>query len=231
MTVALKILTSNSTRPVLDALIPAYEKSTGNKVALTADSAKAMVERIKGGETGDIVVLGTGALKDLAAAGFVTDASRRPFARAVVGVGVCSGTPHPDISSLESFRKSLLAAKSIAHTTQGASGMYIPVMLENIGISAEMKSRTVTRPGGYIGRVVVSGEAEVALQQIPELMAVPGLDVVGPLPAEVQKVFETSVGLVTRSANAAAAESLVRFLLDPAHARLFKGKGLEQATS
>ena len=229
MAIELKILTSNSTRPVLDALIPAYEKSTGNKVSLIADSAKAMVERIKGGETGDIVVLGSGALKDLSVAGFVTDAGRRPFARAVVGVGVRSGTPHPDISSLESFRKSLLAARSIAHTTHGASGMYIPVMLEKLGIAAEMKSKTVTRPGGYIGRIVVSGEADVALQQIPELMAVPGLDVVGPLPAEVQKVFETSIGLVVKSVNAAAAEELIRFFLDTAHGPLFQSKGLEQA--
>ena len=231
MATELKILTSNSTRPVLDALIPSYEKSTGNNVSLLADSAKAMIERIKGGETGDIVVLGTGALKDLAAAGFVTEPSRRPFARAVVGVGVRSGTPHPDISSLESFRKSLLAAKSIAHTTHGASGMYIPVMLEKLGIAAEMKSKTVTRPGGYIGRVVVSGEADVALQQIPELMAVPGLDVVGPLPAEVQKVFETSIGLVVKSVNAAAAEELIRFFLDTAHGPLFQSRGLEQAAS
>ena len=229
MAIELKILTSNSTRPVLDALIPAYEKSTGNKVSLIADSAKAMVERIKGGETGDIVVLGSGALKDLSVAGFVTDAGRRPFARAVVGVGVRSGTPHPDISSLESFKKSLLAAKSIPHTTQGASGMYIPVMLEKIGIAAEMKPKTVTRTGGYIGRVVVSGEAEVALQQIPELMAVPGLDVVGPLPAEVQKVFETSIGLVVQSSNAAAAEALVQFFRDTTHGPLFQSKGLEQA--
>ena len=229
MAIELKILTSNSTRPVLDALIPAYEKSTGNKVSLIADSAKAMVERIKGGETGDIVVLGTGALKDLAATGFVTDASCRPFARAVVGVGVRSGSPHPDISSLEAFKKSLLAAKSIAHTTQGASGMYIPVMLEKIGIAAEMKPKTVTRTGGYIGRVVVSGEAEVALQQIPELMAVPGLDVVGPLPAEVQKVFETSIGLVVQSSNAAAAEALVQFFRDTTYGPLFQSKGLEQA--
>jgi|GEM_PF-2208098 len=100
MAIALKILTSNSTRPVLDALVPAYEKSSGNKVTLSADSAKAMVARIKGGESGDLVVLGTGALQDLAEAGHVTAASRRGFAHAVVGVGVRKGTPHPDISSL-----------------------------------------------------------------------------------------------------------------------------------
>ncbi len=227
MAITLKILTSNSTRPVLDALIPDYEKHTGNQVTISADSAKAMVARIKGGETGDLVVLGSGALKGLAEAGFVTDNTRRGFARAVVGVGVRSGAPRPDISSLAAFKQSLLAAKSIAHTVHGASGMYIPVMLEKLGISEQMKARTVTRPGGYIGEVVVAGEAEIALQQIPELMAVPGLDLVGPLPAEVQKVFETSVGLCAASKNTAAAQALIDFIADPKHAALFKTKGLE----
>ena len=226
----IRLLTSNSTRPVLDALLPAYEKISGNQVTVDADSAKAMVARIKNGEIGDLVVLGTGALKDLAEAGYVVPTSRHGFARAVVGVGVRSGAPHPDISSVAAFKQSLLAAKSIAHTVHGASGMYIPVMLEKLGIAEQMKTKTVTRPGGYIGTVVVAGEADIALQQIPELMAVPGLDLVGPLPAEVQKVFETSVGLCTASDNTAAVQALIDFFANPEHTALFKTKGLEQVS-
>lgn len=228
MSIELKILTSNSTRPVLDALILAYEKSTGNKVSISADSAKAMVARIKGGETGDIVVLGSGALKELAEAGFIKAETQRGFARALVGVGVRSGAPRPDISSLEAFKQSLLAAKSIAHTVHGASGMYIPVMLEKLGIAEQMKAKTVTRPGGYIGTVVVAGEADIALQQIPELLAVPGLDLVGPLPDAVQKTFETSAGLFAASKNLAAAQAMLEFFAAPAHATLFSNKGLQQ---
>ena len=96
-----------------------------------------MVARITGGEPGDVVVLGSGALKELVEAGIIVAASRRAFARALVGVGVRSGAPRPDISSLEAFRKSLLAARSIAHTVHGASGMYIPVMLEKLGIAEQ----------------------------------------------------------------------------------------------
>ncbi|MBS1219632.1 MAG: hypothetical protein H6R21_2765 [Proteobacteria bacterium] len=223
----LKILTSNSTLPVLNALIPAYEQATGTKVTLSADSAKAMVTRIRGGETGDVIVLGSGAVKELAAAGFIAAASRRPFARAVVGVGVRSGTPHPDISSVDAFRKTLLAAKSIAHTVHGASGMYIPTLLEKLGIAEQMKPKTVTRPGGYIGKVVVGGEAEIALQQIPELLAVAGLDCVGPLPEAVQKSFETSIALFSASPHAAAAQAMVDFFANPANTPLFRQKGLE----
>jgi molybdate transport system substrate-binding protein len=223
----IKILTSNSTLPVLDALIPVYEKSSGNTVAVSADSAKAMVARIRGGESGDVLVLGNGAVKELTEAGFINGATRRGFARAIVGVGVRSGTPHPDISSVDAFRKTLLAARAIAHTVHGASGMYIPTLLEKLGIAAEMKAKTVTRPGGYIGKVVVEGEADIALQQIPELLAVPGLDCVGPVPDAVQKSFETSIALFSNSTQAAVAQVMADFFANPVNTPLFREKGLE----
>jgi molybdate transport system substrate-binding protein len=223
----IKILTSNSTLPVLDALIPVYEKSSGNTVTVSADSAKAMVARIRGGESGDVLVLGNGAVKELTEAGFINGATRRGFARAIVGVGVRSGTPHPDISSVDAFRKTLLAARAIAHTVHGASGMYIPTLLEKLGIAAEMKAKTVTRPGGYIGKVVVEGEADIALQQIPELLAVPGLDCVGPVPDAVQKSFETSIALFSNSTQAAAAQVMADFFANPVNTPLFREKGLE----
>ena len=215
---------------MLDALIPVYEKSSGNTVTVSADSAKAMVARIRGGESGDVLVLGNGAVKELTEAGFINGATRRGFARAIVGVGVRSGTPHPDISSVDAFRKTLLAARAIAHTVHGASGMYIPTLLEKLGIAAEMKAKTVTRPGGYIGKVVVEGEADIALQQIPELLAVPGLDCVGPVPDAVQKSFETSIALFSNGTQAAAAQAMADFFANPVNTPLFREKGLEHVT-
>lgn len=229
MSLNLRILTSNSTLTVLDVLIPAYEKATGNKVSVSGDSAKSMVARIRAGETGDAIVLGSGAVKELADDGIIVATSRRAFARAIVGVGVRNGFPHPDISSVDAFRQSLLAARAIAHTVHGASGMYIPTLLEKLGISEQMKAKTVNRPGGYIGKVVVSGEADIALQQIPELMAVPGLDVVGPVPDAVQKTFETSAGLFAASKNITAAQAMLDFFSRPENATLFSAKGLQQA--
>lgn len=226
----LKILTSNSTRPILDALIPAYEKSSGNTVTISGDSAKAMVARIRGGESGDVLVLGSGAVKELAEAGFIDGTSRRSFARAVVGVGVRSGTPHPDIGTVDAFRNTLLAARAIAHTVHGASGMYIPTLLEKLGIAEQMKAKTVNRPGGYIGTVVVAGEADIALQQIPELLAVPGLDCVGPVPDAVQKSFETSIALFSASPHAKAAQAMIEFFASPANTPLFRAKGMEHIT-
>jgi molybdate transport system substrate-binding protein len=194
-----------------------------------ADSAKTMLARIQDGETGDIVILGKAAVEELVKLGLVAAGTPRPFSRARVGVAVRAGAPRPDISSVESFKRALLAAKSIAHTVHGASGMYVPVMLERLGIAAEMKPKTVTRPGGYIARVVAAGEAEIAIQQIVELLAVPGVDLVGPLPDAIQKVFETSAALFTAAREPQAAETLLRFLLAPSAGAVFREKGLEQA--
>ncbi len=229
MTLTLRILTSNSTRTILDALAPAWEQATGNRVTMTADSAKAMVARIKSGETGDAVILGSGVLKELAEAGIVVDASRRPFARARVGVGVRRGFPKPDIGSVDAFRQSLLAAKSVAHTVHGASGMYMPELFEKLGIAGQMKPKTVTRPGGYIGSVVVAGEADLALQQLPELLAVDGLELVGPIPDAVQKTLETASGIVATSLHAEAARAMLDFFARPEHRAVYAEKGLEQA--
>ena len=225
----LKLLTSNSSFPVLEALAPEYERATGVAYTVQVDTARNMLARIKAGEPADVTVLAAPDVDELITLGIVAAGSRRPFARSRVGVAVRAGAPKPDISSVEAFRRSLLAATSIAHTVNGVSGRYVPVLLARLGIAEQMKSRTVTREGGYIGRVVVAGEAEIAIQQIVELLAVPGIDLVGPLPDEIQKVFETASGIFAASQRSEAAESLLRFLLAPAAAGTFQAKGLEQA--
>ena len=224
----LRILTSNSSRTVLDALTPAYERASGHRYAVAFDSAKRMLARIKDGETGDVVILGASVVDDLARSGVVRAGSGRLFARSRIGVAVRAGAPKPDISTVEAFKRALLNARSIAHTVHGASGMYVPVLLERLGIAEQMKSRIVTRQGGYIGGVVAAGEAEIAVQQIVELLAVPGIDLVGPLPDEIQKVFETAAGIFAASKQPAAAQAMLRYFLAPANAGVFREKGLEQ---
>lgn len=225
---ALTVLTSNSTQPLLEALAARFERETGKAVRVRCDSAKVMLARIKAGETGDVVVLGTAALDDLVTLGRVEPATRRLFARSRVGVAVRKGVPHPDISTVEALRRTLLDARVIAHTVHGASGMYVPTLLERLGIAEEMKAKTVTRPGGFIGVVVASGEAEIAVQQISELLAVPGIELVGPLPDEVQKVFETAAGLFVDSARPEDARALLRYFSTRECAMVFEEKGLEQ---
>jgi molybdate transport system substrate-binding protein len=221
------VLTSNSTQPVLDALGALFEREGGGGVSLRCDSAKVMLQRIKDGDRADVVVLGASAIDELAKLGIVEAGSVRPFAHSRVGVAVKAGAPHPDISSVEAFKRTLLDAKSVAHTVHGASGMYVPVLLERLGIADEVKRKTVTRPGGFIGGVVASGEAEIAVQQISELLAVPGIELVGPLPDEIQKVFLTSAARFTSAGS--DAQALLEFFSLPACANIFEAKGLEAA--
>jgi molybdate transport system substrate-binding protein len=225
----IQILTSNSSRSILDALAPAFERASGRRYSMRFDSAKKMLTRIESGETGDVVILEAAVVRKLEQAGTVAAGSPRLFARSRVGVAVRAGAPRPDMSSVEAFKRAMLGARSIAHTVHGASGMYVPVLLERLGIAEQMKPKTVTRPGGYIGGVVASGEAEIAVQQIVELLAVPGIDLVGPLPDEIQKVFESAAGIFTASTQRPAAEDVLRFFATPAHAGLFQKVGLEQA--
>ena len=224
----MQVLTSHSSFPVLDALAPVFERASGRRYSVLHDSARTMLARIREGARADAVVLGTPAIDELDRLGIVAGGSRRPFARARVGVAVRAGARKPDIGTVEAFRRALLEARSIAHTVHGASGLYVPVLLERLGIAEQMKPKTVTRPGGYIAGVVASGEAELAIQQIVELLAVPGVELVGPLPEEIQKVFETSAAVFTDCAQPRAAEELIRFLLSPGVESVFREKGLEQ---
>jgi molybdate transport system substrate-binding protein len=227
----LKVLTSNSSFPVLDALVPAFERATRQRYVVQVDTARKILARIKGGETADVAILAASDIDELVRLGILAAGSARPFARSRVGVAVRGGAPRPDISSVAAFRRSLLEAKSIAHTMNGVSGRYVPMLLEQLGIAREMRPKTVTREGGYIGRVVAAGEAEIAIQQIVELLAVPGIDVVGPLPEEIQKVFPTAAGIFSASAQPSAAEGLLRFLLAPEAAPVFRERGLEAVTA
>lgn len=228
MTITLTLRTSNSTRPVLDMLLPDFERATGHKVTLILDSAKNALARIKAGERADVAVLLGKSIDELAGMGILEAGSCRPFARSTIGIGVLQGAPRPDISTVDAFKRALRNAKSIAHTVHGPSGAYFPGLIERLGIADQVKPKTVTRPGGYIGVVVTAGEAEMAFQQICELVAVPGIDVVGPIPEEIQHHFDSKAGIFAESANQAAASQLLAFLTQPQHAAAFRKAGLEQ---
>lgn len=224
----LTLRTSNSTRPVLDMLLPEFERATGHQITLILNTAKNSLARIIAGERADVAVLLGTSVDTLAEMGILTAASRQPFARSSIGMAVLRGAPKPDISTVDAFRQTLLNAKSVAHTVHGPSGACFPGLIERLGIAEQVKPKTVTRPGGYIGVVVTAGEAEMAFQQICELLAVPGLDVVGPIPAAIQCYFDSSAAIFSASKNQAAARELLNFLARAENAATFKAAGLEQ---
>ena len=223
----IKVLCSNSSRAVMDELVPQFERASGHKVAVSYDPAKIMLQRIQRGETADLAILGAPAIDELTKQGKIVSASRRDLARCGIGVAVRAGAPKPDIGSVEAFKRALLNAKSVAHTKSGVSGMHFAGLIERLGIAEQMKARVRTQPGGLVGELVASGDVEMAVQQIPELMAVPGTELVGPLPRELQMITVSSAGIFADAREPAAAQALLEFLSTPAAARVYKARGLE----
>ena len=225
----IKLFCSNSLRGALTDLVPAFERASGHQVEISYDPAKVMMERIGRGETADAVIIGGEAIDQLVKQGKVAAGSKRAFASCGVGVAVKAGAKKPDIGSVEAFKRALLGAKSIAWTQQGASGIYFSGLIERLGIAGEIRSKAAQQPGGLIAEQLVQGKADLAIQQIPELMAVPGTELVGPLPKEIQQVTASSAGIFAGSQNAKAAEELLAFLTSPASKTVLKAKGLEPA--
>ena len=227
MSGVLQLMSTNSTRGVLDELLRRYASQGGPRVELHVDTAKLTRARLQAGAAADAVVLSAPMLHEFEAAGRIEPGSLRPFGRARIGVGVRRGFAKPDIGSVHALREALLAARAIAHTRDGASGRCIPQLLQELGIAEALQGRIVTREGGPIGPVVVEGEADLALQQLPELMGVPGIEVVGLLPEELQRTFDTASAMLADTRQPRAARALLDYLAQPEHREVFESRGLE----
>lgn len=223
----IRLLTSNQMRGPLAELLPHFERESGHAVSASYEPAKIMLERIARGETGDLAILAAPAIDELVKTGKMDAASRRPIASCGVGIAVRAGARKPDIGTVEAFKKALLAAKSVAWTLEGASGIYFTKLIERLGIAAELQAKAVRLPGGLIGELIVAGRAELAVQQIPELLAVPGVELAGPLPRELQVTTRTVAGIFTGAKQPAAARALIDCLAAPAAAPVFRKCGHE----
>ena len=223
----MKVMCSNSMRGVMDRLIPQFERASGNKVEITYDPAKRMMTRIRGGESADVAIIGSGAIEELARDGLISPDTRVELARSSVGMAVAAGAAKPDIDTVEAFKTALLKAKSVAYTIEGASGMHFAELIEQLGIADAIKDKARRQPGGFVGDLVARGEAEVAIQQVSELMAVPGIQLVGPIPRELQKITVVSGGVFRSAGSPAAGRALLAFLTSPAARAVMQAKGLE----
>ncbi len=226
----IKVLSANGMREVMEDLGPKFERASGHKLAITFGSLGAVVKRVQGGETADVVIIPRqgidGFVKDgKAAAGDVT-----VIARSGLGVAVRKGAPKPDISSPEALKRTLLAAKSITYSNPalgGASGIHFAKVLDRLGIANEMKPKTVFSPPAAGGLLVANGKAEMAVFQIQDLMLVAGIEIVGPLPSDLQDTIVFSAAIMGSAKDAAASKALVNFLRTPEAAAVIKAKGME----
>ncbi len=222
----IKVLSTVAVKSVVEELGPQFERQTGHKLAVTYGVANTMKRQIEAGETFDVAIMTAPVADELIKQGRIVAATRTDMARGGIGIAVRTGTPKPDISSVEALKRALLAAESIAYSKEGWSGLYFAGLLERLGIAEAMKPKT--RYGAAnVGEMVAGGEAQMGVQLINELLAVPGLELVGPLPAEVQNHVILTAGVGAQAGDPAAAEAFVRFVTAPAAAPLIRSKGLE----
>jgi molybdate transport system substrate-binding protein len=233
--VDVQVMISAGFHGVYAELAPAFERASGHRVITTrgpsmGDSPEAIPARLARGESADVVIMDGGAADALGKRGVLRDGSKVELARSQVGMVVRAGAAKPDISSVEAFRKTLLAAKSIAYSDSG-SGTYLSTKLfAQLGVAEQVaaKSRKVRGPpsGEPVAAVVARGEAEIGFQQVSELIHVPGVTFVGALPAELQPGFSFA-GAITRDAKQPeAASALLRFLASPEAAPVIRKAGL-----
>jgi molybdate transport system substrate-binding protein len=227
-----KVLTAGAFKQVVLALVPNFEKQTGNKVVVDNDTAGGLKKRIEGGAAFDVTVITPAVIDDLVGAGKIVSGSRVNLATVGVGVVVKEGAPKPDVSTVEAFKSTLLAAKSVAYidpASGGSSGVYIDKLLERLGIADQVRPKAKLKKGGYVAELIVSGEAELGLHQISEIVPVKGAVLVGPLPKEIQNTTTYAAGLSASSQNKDAAQALIKMFSGPAAATVLKSKGMEPA--
>jgi molybdate transport system substrate-binding protein len=225
----IKLLCAVALQPAMVALIPDFEKSSGHKVTIAYGTAGAVADRVQKGEAADIAISAGPVINQLQAQGKVVADSRVTIAKVGVGVFVRKGAAKPDISSADAFKRSMLAARSIAYPDPaggGASGIYVASLLERLGIAVEMKPKTKP-PTEVLYASVASGEVEIGFNQISEILAQPTVELAGPLPSAIQNYTQFAPGIVSGSSQIDAARALVTFLSSPAAQTVLKAKGFE----
>jgi molybdate transport system substrate-binding protein len=228
----LKVLTAGAFRATVVALVPEYEKASGNKVVVENDTVGALAKRIEGGETFDVVVMTPAAVDELIGKGKIASGSRKSLARVGVGVMVKAGAPKPDISTVDAFKRAVLDAKSVSFidpASGGSSGIYVAKLLERLGIAAEVKPKEKLKEGGLVADYIASGQAELGIHQISEIVPHHEVTLVGPLPAEIQNYTVYAAGVGATTAHADAAKALITVFSGPPAQTLFKAKGMEAA--
>jgi molybdate transport system substrate-binding protein len=225
----MKLLSTMGVKGVLDAVIPAYAAANSLVIDATFDPTVLMLERVRGGERGDATILTVEGIEALTAEGILVPDCRIPLARSLVGLAVKAGAPRPDISTRGTVIRTLLEARSIVYSRKGQSGIFFAGLIERLGIANEVNAKAIIIPSGTTAHETVAGRAEIAVQQVSELMLVPGIDLLGPLPMDIQDDVVFEGGLFRGAAGAAAARSFLTHLAEPGHASLYRAKGLEPA--
>ncbi len=218
-----KVFCTQALRTSLLELAPRFEKATGHKVVLEVAPSGALIKRIAAGESADLIIANADNLDGLIRDGKVKGA-RTDIARAQVGISIKAGLPKPDISTSDGVRRTLLDAKTVAYSAGGLSGNAFENVLAKLGIAEQVKAKA--KNGSPAAGFVARGEADLAVQQISELIAVEGAELLGPLPAELDQVTQFSMGVLSEGKSKEIAKALLEYLRSPEAQAVIKAKGL-----
>jgi molybdate transport system substrate-binding protein len=221
------ILTNQGVVSAVRELAPAFERASGNKVVVSYEVGPAFMAKISSDAPADVVTQSRDGMDELVKRGKVVAGTRADFARAGIGVAVKAGAPKPDIRTADAFKRSMLAAKSIAYSRAGASGIYMAKLMERLGIADEMKGKTKLVDGVPVAEVVAKGEAEIGMQQINVILPIAGIDYVGPLPSDLQDYVVFAAAVLAISKQPEAATAMIRFMAEPAAAPLIRKGNME----
>ncbi len=223
---SVEVLSTLALRGVLIEVDADFRASTGSSISATYKSTNAALNLIAGGATADVAIITREAIDRLIRTGVIMEGGTADIAQSGVGIAVRAGAPKPDISTVAGFKRALLEAKSVAFSRLGASGIHFGAVIERLGIADEIR-RKADISDSYVGEVAARGEAEIAVQQISELMAVQGIDIVGPLPRDLQKISVFAAGIFRTAKNPTGAAKLIAFLAAPGLAGVLSRKGLD----
>lgn len=227
----MKVFSAIAVQGVVEALVHAFEQAHRCPLDFTWATAPLLLKRLQSGERADALILNRAVTDTLLASGGIVGGSDVVIARSATAIAVKAGAPRPDISTPEALKRTLLEAKAIAYTDPaagGASGIYFAKLLERLGIADEINAKTkFPPPSGYAGMFLPTGEADLAIQQVPELLHVPGIEIVGPLPGDLHMVTVFVAGIPADSTQPVLAKAWIESLRTPEAKALVRAKGLE----
>ena len=224
---SIRVLSTLALKGAVHALAGQYEAASGVRIDADFAPTLALLDRLRGGEGADVVILTREGLDEMVREGRVAADSCVDLARSYVGIAVKAGSAHPDIATEPTLRTALLAARSVAYSRIGASGILFAQLIERLGIASEINARATIIPQGFTAERLVAGEADLAVQQISELKQVAGIEVVGPIPRELQTPAVFSAGRMAASGKAVLSDRLLRYLASSEVAPVLRGSGLE----
>jgi molybdate transport system substrate-binding protein len=223
------VVCSNGLQAVLEDLVPKFERETKHRVVVKYGLAAVLKQRIEEGEPFDVAFVTPAVIDELIAHGRISTDTRTTVARSGLGLEIRAGAPKPDLSSVESFKRALLGAKSIAYAKEGASGVAFAAIIQKLGIAGDLQARSrLTATGEEVSRAVLNGEAEFGVLPISEILPVKGAEVGAPFPPDVQSYIVMVGGVNAKSKRAAASRELIKYVTAPAAFPVIKAKGMER---